>query len=312
MKKRILAIVSVILTLSMLFVFAGCDTTSTEDETTTTQKVKTVLPADITSSVNEAGETITMTDYTPEQLEANSDKIFAYFLAQSEELKTAKAAVSISLSKGITKSTDANGDSIPYSGNDTLNATIKTLSKYMLITGSSQENAQGYVGTEKGQVVVLNSGIEYGEKNLAEVLPLEHLATLTRAEVKSATCKDEGAIRTITITLNDASAPETIEKAYSMGNKEEILAELATAKDYMAVASDPVLSYDNCQMIVTVNIETDEITAIEYIKRVNVSTSVVGAGTLAGLEETPVNFCYESFLKYNLDRNDPNAPVAAQ
>ena len=62
MKKRILAIVSVILTLSMLFMFAGCNTNTAEDETTTTQKVKTVLPADITSSVNEAGETITMTD----------------------------------------------------------------------------------------------------------------------------------------------------------------------------------------------------------------------------------------------------------
>lgn len=310
MKKRILAIVSVILTLSMLFVFAGCDGTSGEDETTTTQKVKTVLPADVTYSVNEAGETLTMTDYTPEQLESNSDEIFAYFLAQSEELKSAKAAVSIGLSKGITKSTDENGDSVPFSENDTLNASIKTLSKYMLITGATQENAQGYVGTEKGQVVVLNSEVKYGEKALTEVLPLEHLATLTRAEVKSATCKDEGAIRTITITLNDASAPATIEKAYSMGNKEEILAELATAKDYMTVTSDPVLSYDNCQMIVTVNIETDEITAIEYIKRINVSTSVVGAGTLAGLEETPVNFCYESFLKYTLDRTDPNAPVA--
>lgn len=310
MKKRILAIVSVILTLSMLFMFAGCNTAPTEDETTTTQKVKTVLPADITHSVNEAGETITMTDYTPEQLEANSDKIFAYFLAQSEELKTAKAAVSIDLSKGITKSTDENGDAIPFSGNDTLNSAVKTLSKYMLITGATQENAQGYVGTEKGQVVVLNSGIEYGEKALTEVLPLEHLATLTREEVKSATCKDEGPLRIITITLKDASAPATIEKAYSMGNKEEILKELATAKDYMTVASDPVLSYDNCQMIVTVNIETDEITAIEYIKRINVSTSVVGAGTLAGLEETPVKFCYESFLKYNLDRTDPNAPVA--
>ena len=67
----------------MLFMFAGCDGTSNEDETTTTQKVKTVLPADITSSVNEEGETITMTDYTPEQLETNSDKIFAYFLIKT-------------------------------------------------------------------------------------------------------------------------------------------------------------------------------------------------------------------------------------
>jgi hypothetical protein len=293
----------------MLFAFAGCDTNTKEDETTTTQKVKTQLPADITSSVNEEGETITMSDYTPEQLEANSDKIFAYFLDQSKELATAKAAVSIGLSKGITKSTDENGDSIPFSENDTLNAAVKTLSNYMLITGTSQENPQGYVGTEKGQVVVLNSGTEYGEKPLAEVLPLEHLASLTRAEVKSATCKDEGPLRIITITLNDASTPETVEKIYPMGDKAAVLAELATAKDYMTVTSDPVLSYDNCQMIVTVNIETDEITAIEYIKRINVTTSVVGAGTLAGLEETPVNFCYESFLKYELDRNDPNAPV---
>ena len=311
MNRKILALVSVILTFAMLFSFAGC-TSEPEEETTTTQKVKTVLPADITSSVNEEGETITMTDYTPEQLEANSDKIFAYFLAQSEELKTAKAAVRINLSKGITKAKDAEDNDMPFSENDNLNAAVKTLSKYMLITGAENENPQSFVGTEKGQVVVLDSETEYGEKPLAEVLPLEHLATLTRAEVKSATCKDEGPLRIITITLKDAAAPATIEKLYSMGNKEEILAELATAKDYMAVTSDPVLSYDNCQMIVTVNIETDEITAIEYIKRIDVATSVVGAGTLAGLAETPVNFRYESFLKYELDRTDPNAPVAAE
>lgn len=311
MKKRILAIVSVVLVFSMLFVFAGCDTTEPVEETTT-YKVNTPLPVDITSSVNEQGETLTMTDYTPEQLEENSDKIFAYFLAQSEELKTAKAAVKISLSKGITKSKDAEGNDMPFSANDTLNAAAKTLSKYMLITGTSQENPQGFVGTEKGQVVVLNSESKYGEKSLTEVLPLEHLASLTREEVESATAKDDGPLRTITITLKSGAAPAAIEKAYSMGNKEEILAELTTANEYMAVASDPVLSYDNCQMIVTVNLETDEITAIEYIKRINVSTSVVGAGTLAGLEETPVNFCFESFLKYELDRTDPNAPVAAE
>ena len=196
MKKRILAIVSVILVFSMLFVFAGCDNNA-EVEETTTYKVNTPLPVDITSSVNEEGETITMTDYTPEQLEANSDKIFAYFLAQSEELKTAKAAVKIGLSKGITKSKDAEGNDMPFSENDTLNAAVKTLSNYMLITGSSQENPQGFVGTEKGQVVVLDSETEYGEKNLAEVLPLEHLASLTREEVESATVNYRNTIQAV-------------------------------------------------------------------------------------------------------------------
>ena len=312
MNKKLLAIISIVLVFSMMFAFAGC-TPEDDGEVTTTYKAKTPLPIDITTSMNDNGETFTMTEYTPEQLEANSDEIFAYFIAQSEELKTAKAAVKISLSKGITKSKDANDEDIPYSDNDTLNSAIGTLSNYMLITGpSSDEGATGYVGTEKGQVVVYDSETDYGEVPAGKVLPIEHLASLTRAEVESATCKDDGPLRTITITLKDGSLPETVEKVYVMGDKEAVMAELATASDFMKVSKDPVLTYDNCQMIVTVNLETDEITAIEYIKRINVSTAVVGAGTLAGLAETPVNFCYESFLKYELDRVDPNAPVAAE
>lgn len=305
MNKKILAIISVILTLSMMFGFAGCQSNG-EEETTITAK----------TPLSTENPTLT---YSPEDQEINTGDIFAYFETQSKELQKTKAAVKISLSKGITKAKDANDEDKPYSDNDTINAVIKTLSSYMLITDPTKEDKDinkfsAYLGTQNGQIVVLDKETEYGEVPLNKVLPLDQLANITRENVEKAICVDEGQIRTITITLKDAMPPEIVEQVYNHGLKLEdlkkaVLEELATADDYMKVVEPEniEIEYDNCQLIVTVNLETDEITAIEYVKRANISAKVVGAGTLAGLKETPVNFCYESFLKYELDRNDPNA-----
>lgn len=311
MNKKILAVISVILTLTMLFGFAGCQS---EEEEQVTYAVKTPLSIENRTEIDEAGAAHTLPTYSPEEAEVNTTDIFAYIQTILPELKTAEAGVKIGLSKGIVKAKNEKDEDIPYSDNDTLNASVNTLSKYMLITGPTEENKDGgYVGMDKtGQLVVFNGESEYGKAPLDKVIPFEHLASLTRENVEKAICVDEGPLRTVTITLKDAFPPEMVQNVYNQGIaqndiKAAVLAELAAADDFMKV-SDPEnigVSYDNCQLVITINLETDEITAIEYIKRANISTEVVGVGTMAGLKETPINFCYESFLKYEIDRNNP-------
>lgn len=313
MNKKILAVISIILTLSMLFGFAGCQS---EGEEVTTIAVKTPLSVENRTIVDEAGAAQTLPTYTPEEAEINTTDIFDYIVRILPELKDADAAVRIGLSKGIVKAKNEKDEELPYSENDTLNASIKTLSKYMLITGPTEENKNaGYVGMDKtGQLVVFNGESAYGAAPLDKVIPFAHLESLTRENVEKAVCIDEGPLRIVTITLKDALPPEMVQNIYNQGVaqgdiKTAVLAELATADDFMKVVEPENIgvSYDNCQLVITINVETDEITAIEYIKRANITAKVVGAGTMADLKETPITFCYESFLKYEIDRNNPNA-----
>lgn len=313
MNKKILAVISVILTLSMLFGFAGCQS---EGEEETTIAVKTPLSIENRTVIDDAGAAQTLPTYTPEEAEINTTDIFAYIQTVLPELKSAEAGVKIGLSKGIVKAKNEKDEELPYSENETLNATINTLSKYMLITGPTEENkSAGYVGMDKtGQLVVFNGESAYGAAALNEVIPFEHLESLTRENVEKAICVDEGSLRTVTVTLKDALPPEMVQNIYNQGVaqgdiKAAVLAELATADDFMKVVEPENIgvTYDNCQLVITINLETDEITAIEYIKRANVTAKVVGAGTMANLKETPITICYESFLKYEIDRNDPAA-----
>lgn len=319
MSKKILAIISVILAFAMLFGFAGCQS---EGEEETTYAVKTPLPIENRTEIDEAGVAQTLPTYSPEEAKNNTVTIFDYLTKDTEagvapinELKTAKAAVKIGLSKGITKAKNEKDEDIPYSDNDTLNASIKTLSNYMLITGPTEEveNPTCYVGMDKtGQIVVFDGETEFDEVPLEKVLPIDAIAALTIEDVESVICVDEGPLRTVTVTLKDNFAPEMVEKLYNQGLKQDdikkaVLAELKEAEGFMKVADEGNIGveYDNCQLIITINREDDTITAVEYIKRANITAVVTGAGTLEGLKETPIEFCYESFLKYELDRVDP-------
>ena len=82
------------------------------------------------------------------------------------------------------------------------------------------------------------------------------------------------------------------------------MAEFEKANAYMT-AEKPTLTYKNCQIILTANVETDEITAIEYIKTIDVSTTVTGEGELSSIGTVPVNFNYRSSVKYDIDHSDP-------
>ncbi len=286
MSKKILALISVVLVFSFIFGFAGCSSTEEEETTTTTIKVKTPLPTDITTSVNEESEVVTDTTYSPENLAKNTVTIFEYFNLHVNEVKGVKAAVEMSQSKGIEKAKDAEGNDLPMSDNDYVNAAIKSLSGYML----HEDGAK----------------IEYGE-DIAAFLPVKgaaYVSQLTLDEIDSATCVDGERVRTVTVNLKSPSLPATIEKAYDMGNVDDVLAEFKKAEAYMTVAQ-PTLTYKDCQIIITADLETDEVLTIEYVKNIDVETEVTGTGTLADMGTVPVTFRYRNTVKYSIDRTNP-------
>lgn len=293
MKKTISAIISVVLVFSLIFAFAGCSTTQEEETTTTTINVKTPLPTDITSSVDEESNVITDTTYSPEALAANTATIFDYFNLHINEIKGVKAKVEMSEDKSIGKSKDAEGNDIAMSENDYVNAAINTLDSYML----HNEGATA----------------EYGD-DLVAFMPVkgaEYVSALTLEDVESATCVDDGMFRTITLTLKSPALPATIEKAYDLGNVDEVMEEFKKAEKYLTVAQ-PTLTYNDCQILIQANIETDEVTSIEYVKVIDVKTEVTGEGSLADMGTVPVQFRYRNAIKYTIDRTDPSTTAAAE
>lgn len=302
MKKRIIAIVSAMLVFTMLFTFTGCFGED-EEETTTTVKARTPLPTDVTSSLDEESRVVTGTDYSPEQLVKNTATIFEYFNVHINELKSIKASVSMSRDKSIseienTKTTvDENGEQVeetekvPMSDNEYVNIAIKNLDEYML----DQDGANA----------------EYGD-DLKGFLPVKgesYVSKLTLDEVESATCVDSEGERTITVILKSPTLPATIEKAYDMGNVDEVMAEFAKANAYMK-AEKPTLTYKNCSIVIKADVETDEVTSIEYIKNIDVATQITGEGNLESIGTLPVQFCYHDSVKYEIDRTDPSVSTS--
>ena len=287
MKRKFLAPVSILVVFALLFSFSACSLTGgNEEETTSKINVKTPLPTDITSSYDEESRIVTDTQYSPEALAANTKTIFEYFNLHINKIKQGKAAVSMSRSKSIGKAVDENGDAIPISENSYVNAAITTLDSYMLNTSGDS--------------------IEYGD-SLQEFLPVKgenYVSRLTLDDIESATCAEDGTRRVITLTLKSPAQPQVIEKAYDMENLDEILKEFEKANGYMSVEK-PELTYKDCRIIITADVETDEITAIEYEKTADVKTTVTGKGNLESIGTLPVIFNYRSNVRYSLDWTDP-------
>lgn len=286
MNRKYLAFLSIILVFALLFGFAGCSLTSEDEEETTTINVKTPLPTDITSSYDEESNLVTDTEYSPEALASNTRTIFEYFNLHINEIKNGKAAVSMGQKKRINKATDENGNSIKMSENEYVNAAISGLKNYMLHNDGAS--------------------VEFGEE-LTPFLPVKgenYVSRLTLDEVESATCVDNGKERIITVTLKSPVLPATIEKAFDTENVDDIMAEFEKANEYMT-AEKPKLTYKNCQIIIKADVETDEVYSIEYVKTVDVETSVTGQGKLSDIGTVPVIFNYSNTISYSIDRTDP-------
>lgn len=293
MNKKILAAVSMLLVFAFIFAFAGCSSTPEEEATTTTTIfVKTPLPTDITTSIDEESMVVTDTTYTPEQLKANTATIFEYFNLHVNEIKGVKAAVNMSQSKSIGKAKDAEGNDIPMSDNAYINAAITSLDSYMLHNDGAE--------------------LAYGEDMVAfmPVKGASYVSALTLEDIESATCVDNENQRTITLTLKSPALPATIEKAYDMGNVDEVMAEFQKAEKYLTVEK-PVLEYKDCQIIIVANVETDEVHTIKYVKNIDVKTNVTGQGSLADVGTVPVTLRYSNTVEYTIDRTAPATPSDA-
>ncbi len=293
MNKKILAAVSMLLVFAFIFAFAGCSSTPEEEATTTTTIfVKTPLPTDITTSIDEESMVVTDTNYTPEQLKANTATIFEYFNLHVNEIKGVKAAVNMSQSKSIGKAKDAEGNDLPMSENAYINAAITSLDSYMLHNDGAE--------------------LAYGEDMVAfmPVKGASYVSALTLEDIESATCVDSGNQRTITLTLKSPSLPATIEKAYDMGNVDEVMTEFQKAEKYLTVEK-PVLEYKDCQIIIVANVETDEVHTIKYVKNIDVKTNVTGQGSLADVGTVPVTLRYSNTVEYTIDRTAPATPADA-
>ncbi len=291
MNKKILAAVSMLLVFAFIFAFAGCSSTEEEETTTTTIFVKTPLPTDITTSIDEESQVITDTTYTPDQLKANTATIFEYFNLHVNEIKGAKASVNMSQNKSIGKAKDAEGNDIPMSDNAYINAAITSLDSYMLHNDGAE--------------------LAYGEDMVAfmPVKGASYVSALTLEDIESATCVDTDNQRTITLTLKSPALPATIEKAYDMGNVDEVMTEFAKAEKYLTVEK-PVLEYKDCQIIIVANVETDEVHTIKYVKNIDVKTNVTGQGSLADVGTVPVTLRYSNTVEYTIDRTVPETAAA--
>ncbi len=293
MNKKILAAISVILVFSFLFAFAGCSGETEEETTTTTIFVKTPLPTDITTGIDEESQTVTDTNYTPEQLQANTVTIFEYFNLHINELKGINAAVKMKQDKKINKAKDAEGNDIAMSDNAYINAAITSLDSYMLHNDGAE--------------------IAYGE-DLVPFLPVKgesYVSSLTLEDIESATCVDSGNQRTITLTLKSPALPAVIEKAYDMGSVDDVMAEFQKAEKYLTVEK-PTLEYKDCQIIIIANTETDDIHTIKYVKNIDVKTNVTGQGSLADIGTVPVTFRYSNTVEYSIDREAPATETDAK
>lgn len=286
MKKKIYILCALILVFSMLFTFSGCLFEKEEEETTTTIKVRTPLPTETTTSVDEQGNTVTMTDYSDEEKQQNKITVFEYFNLHINEAKDGKAAVSEKHKKSIGKITDENGDSISMSDNSYINSAISVLKGYML------ENS--------------SDSIEYGD-DLKAFLPVkgeDFVSNITLDEVESLTCVDKDLRRTVTVNLKSPTLPATIEKAYDIGNIDDVMAEMEKASGYIKTEK-PVLTYTGCSIVLVTDIETDEVISITYVKGIDVSTTLTGEGTMESIGTLPICFHYQDSITYSIDRTEP-------
>ena len=273
MRNKIFAIVSVLLVFALVFSFAGC--TSSQETETTTYKIKTVLPEDPTEGTKANGDKITDPTYSEQELINNTDVIFDYFIGIVAELGDDEAIVTKSIDKNIGKAKNDKEEELPISENEYINVAIEALAPYMF--------------DEEGK--------EYdAETPLTESVPIDEFTALTREDVKSATSSYQGQFRVITVTLNNPMDIYSVDDSILENFEDE------TVKEYMTITKEPSYMLKECQIIVTVLVETDEITRIEYIKNADVKTAVKGEGTLESVPETDVEFRYICSTAYDINR----------
>lgn len=166
------------------------------------------------------------------------------------------------------------------------------------------------IGEINEKIDAANEKIEAADKAIAKAEKKEDAAALEQAKADKAAAEAEKAAAeaekaTAEKQKRDALTNKTVDE-----NINDIMDEFKSAESYLT-AEKPVVKYKDCQIIIRVNLETDEIHTIEYKKGVDVSTNVTGQGKLADIGTVPVNFNYNSTVTYNLERPTEETTTAA-
>lgn len=166
------------------------------------------------------------------------------------------------------------------------------------------------IGEANGKVDEANKKIEAAEKALTKAEKKKDAAAVEKAKAdKAAAEAEKAAAEKVKAAAEkkklDALTLKSIDK-----NVDDIMKEFESANAYLS-AEKPVIKYKDCQIIIRINLEKDEIHTIEYKKGVDVSTNVTGQGTLADVGKVPVNFNYNSTVTYNIERPAEETTTAA-
>lgn len=304
MNRKIIAVVSVLLVMSMLFAFAGCSSTKEEDTTTTTIAKKTPdLPTEQLYSVADSGETFyidadgtvideaSLTTLDDAGILDKNTRLLDYYKVNADALKDGKtsAVVTRSEKKSLGKQTDAEGNSVKFSENSKINAAIDGLKKYLLVNGD-------------------NTSTEYGPIKADDIPGGAAVCNLTINDVESSACVDGATTRTVVINLKSPVSQEIIDANFEKEDVNYVYTQLDQVSDYMTFNKEATkFTYSGCSVEVVTDITTDEVLSIKYIKGINVDTEITGVGTLEAVGTLPLHLFYTYTVTYSIDREAPAA-----
>ncbi len=185
--------------------------------------------------------------------------------------------------------------------NELIEMAFSVLKKYILQSAESVETKYGEDLTEKFPI----AGQTWSSK-------------LTAADIKSATCVENGDNYELTIILNDEINPTQAGvhgKAFNIptdADRQAILKEFQDKmKDYVTISGIDSLSYTECQIFCVIERETDKLISVEYSRNVKVGTTLTGVGTLEKVGTVPCAFTYTYAEKYSFDWTDPATTTEA-
>lgn len=157
------------------------------------------------------------------------------------------------------------------------------------------------IGAANDKVDAANEKVDAADKALLKAEKKKDTAAIEKAKADMAAAEAEKAAAIAEKLAAEKQKRDALSLKTIDENVDDIMAEFEKANNYLT-AEKPVLQYKDCQIIISMNLETEEIHTIQYKKSVDVSTAVTGQGSLADIGTVPVNFNYNSTVTYNLEK----------
>lgn len=235
-------------------------------------------------------------------LSANSSEVLSYFNACMNTAKQARPVVKY----GETLSVDSGSIHFSQNGKDSDPVLSKAAGLYkdLMLRGMEGVLKSGTTeaGTDLTDILYLSGRPEASLLTDADVVSvISSLSTVYSSnEVADETRVPTEMTRTVVITLRDSS--ESVEKAFSLHNKQSILKEMEKAKDCFTV-SDYALDFSGCTITAVFNAVTDEVLSVTYDKHMTVKTRVTGIGSLEMYGTQDVAFDCRNRMEYQFGWN---------